>query len=203
MLGPQVLPGVCGGMDQASSGFRLHRKTVAGRGPEQRGMQMPKMEDGSFLATVGAKSQDAAARGRGVLRRQRLGYPSDAQVVRARGPALAAPGLGHLGPHGTQPVSPSGEDSASLPTVARIQERGLSCAVGNGPVTLRGDKGAGAAGPGPPRQRPAQHGQGQPESWRLAPAALAHCGGVDQWAPESTWRRYTLPQDGVVLGAVP
>ena len=71
MPGPQVLPGVRGGMDQASSGFRLHKKTVAGRGPEQRGMQMPKMEDGSFLATVGAKSQDAAARGRGVLRRTR------------------------------------------------------------------------------------------------------------------------------------
>ena len=83
MPGPQVLPGVCGGMDQASSGFRLHRKTVAGRGPEQRGMQMPKMEDGSFLATVGAKSQDAAARGCGVLRRQRLVYPSDAQVTQA------------------------------------------------------------------------------------------------------------------------
>lgn len=167
MPGPQVLPGVRGGMDQASSGFRLHKKTVAGRGPEQRGMQMPKMEDGSFLATVGAKSQDAAARGRGVLRRQLLGYPSDAQVVRARGLALAAPGLGRLGPHGTRAVSPSGEDSASLPTVVRIQEQGLSCAGGNGPVTLRGHKGARAAGQGPPRQRPAQHGQGQPESWRL------------------------------------
>lgn len=149
-----------GGLDQASSGFRLHRKMVSGRGPEQRGMQMPKTEGGSVLATVRAKSQDAAADGRGVLRRQRLGYPSDAQAVRARGLPLAAPGSGRLGPHGTRAVSPSGEDSASLPTVVRIQERGPSRAGGDGPVPLGGHKGAGAAGPGPPRQSPAQGGQG-------------------------------------------
>lgn len=83
---------------------------------------MLKTEDGSVLATVRAKSQDAAADGRGVLRRQRLGYPSDAQAVRAHGLPLAAPGSGRLGPHGTRAVSPSGQDSASLPTVVRIQE---------------------------------------------------------------------------------
>ncbi|CAI9157425.1 unnamed protein product [Rangifer tarandus platyrhynchus] len=74
-------------MHQASSGSRRYRKTVAGRGAEQRAMQMPETEDGSVLATAGAESQDAAAGGCQVLGRQRLGHPSDAQAVRAHGPA--------------------------------------------------------------------------------------------------------------------
>lgn len=192
MPGPQVLTARCAwGMDQASSGSRRYRKTVAGRGAEQRAMQMPETEDGSVPATAGAESQDAAAGGCRVLGRERLGHPSDSQVVRAHGLALGAPGSGRLGPHRTRAVSPSREDSTSLPTVVRIQERGLFCAGGDGPVTLRGHRGWRRRGQDRrDRDQPSMTRGPQLEAGTCCPCPL---GGADRRAQESTWRRCTPP----------
>ena len=120
-----------------ASGYGERR--VVGIGPEWRGMQMQKTEDGSVLATAGSCKARCCWQPLGVLGRQRLWglrwHPGGWSPWAGSDGTSSEP---RLGSHGPRQFPPLKRTVPASPAVVGPQASGLSCAGGGGLATHGG-----------------------------------------------------------------